>query len=163
MDLIVCVDRNWGIGKNNELLFHVPADMAFFKKMTMGKTIIMGRKTLESFKDSKPLPKRMNVVLTRDTSKISKFENLKFITEKEITNYQDGILIGGGSLYSAFLNECEYAYVTKIDSEKEADTYFPNLDRLENWEQVEEIERGESGGYVYKILKYHNNKKQKQE
>ena len=70
MNLIVNADKNWGIGKNNELLVHIPNDMKMFRQMTTGKVVVMGRKTLESFPNGMPLPKRTNIVLTHKNSYI---------------------------------------------------------------------------------------------
>lgn len=161
MDLIVCVDKNWGIGKNNNLLFHIPEDMTFFKEMTIGKTILMGRKTLESFKNGKPLPNRLNVVLTHSPELYEDSENLKFISNKDIYSYSDSILIGGASLYSLLLDNCENAYITKVNAEKEADAFFPNLDKMDNWKLEKVLKKGNSGGFSYEILKYKNQKKKK--
>ena len=99
MILITAVDKNWGIGRDNQLLYSLPEDMAFFRKQTLGKTVLMGRKTLESFKNSKPLPKRQNVVLTKQKID-SQYENLKYVNSiNEIDINDDSVvLIGGASL-----------------------------------------------------------------
>ena len=138
MNLIVAVDKNWAIGKDNKLLVSIPQDMKFFRETTMGKVVVMGRKTLESFPGGQPLKKRTNIVLTRDKNYKVKdaivvhgveelLEELKNYDEKEI------YVIGGESIYRALLPYCKVAHVTKIDHAYEADTYFPNLDEMGDW------------------------------
>ena len=145
MNLIVAVDRNWGIGKNNKLLVSIPSDMKFFREATNGKVVAMGRKTLESFPNGLPLKNRTNIVLTRDPSyKVDgaiivhtideMLEELKKYNEEEI------FVIGGESIYRQMLPHCRRAFITKIDQAFDADTFFPNLDELEEWKQVYESE-----------------------
>lgn len=138
MNLIVAVDKNWAIGCGNRVLVSIPADMKFFRETTMGKVVVMGRKTLESFPAGQPLKNRTNIVITRDknykvkdaivvTSVEEALEELKKYEEEEI------YVIGGESIYRQLLPYCKMAYVTKIDHAYEADTYFPNLDEMEEW------------------------------
>ena len=161
MILITAVDKNWGIGKDNQLLYSLPDDMAFFRKQTLGKTVLMGRKTLESFKNSKPLPNRQNIVLT-NKQLLSQYENLSYINSIDEININNDsiILIGGASLYKQFYNKCTYAFITKIKEDKVIpDVYFPNLDEDKNWEIVEVIEQATStNGIDYEILLYKNKK-----
>ena len=139
MNLIVAVDKNWAIGLKNKLLVSIPADMKFFRETTMGKVVVMGRKTLESFPNGQPLKKRTNIVLTRDKNYQVKdavvvhtldelLEELKQYAEDDI------YVIGGESIYRLLLPYCKVAHVTKIDHAYEADTYFPNLDEMKDWE-----------------------------
>lgn len=139
MNLIVAVDKNWAIGNQNKLLVSIPADMKFFRETTMNKVVVMGRKTLESFPNGLPLKKRTNIVITRDKNYQVKdaivvhsveeaVEELKKYDEEEI------YVIGGESIYRQMLPYCKVAHVTKINHAYEADTYFPNLDELEDWE-----------------------------
>lgn len=139
MNLIVAVDKNWAIGLKNKLLVSIPADMKFFRETTMGKVVVMGRKTLESFPNGQPLKKRTNIVLTRDKNYQVKdavavhtldelLEELKQYAEEDI------YVIGGESIYRLLLPYCKVAHVTKIDHAYEADTYFPNLDEMKDWE-----------------------------
>lgn len=139
MKAIAAVDKNWGIGMNGKLLVSIPADMKFFRATTLGKVVVMGRKTLESFPNQKPLKDRVNIVMTRDASYrcdgavvVSDMEQLK----KELAKYNsdDVFVIGGESIYKQLIDECDTAYITKIDYAYEADAYFPNLDEKENWE-----------------------------
>ena len=138
MNLIVAVDKNWAIGCGNRLLVSIPVDMKFFRETTMGKVVVMGRKTLESFPGGQPLKNRTNVVITRD--KNYKVKDAVVVTSveealKELKTYgEDEIyVIGGESIYRQLLPYCKTAYVTKIDHAYEADTYFPNLDEMDDW------------------------------
>lgn len=139
MKMITCVDKNWGIGYDGELLFHSKKDMIFFKALTKGRNVIMGRKTLDSLPDRKPLKDRMNIILTRNPDDIKKHENLiTFTSIDDILEFcskdkKESIVIGGGSIYNQFLQYCDTAYVTYVLDEKKADTFFPNLQESERW------------------------------
>ena len=138
MNLIVAVDKNWAIGKENKLLVSIPQDMKFFRETTMGKVVVMGRKTLESFPGGQPLKKRTNIVITRDKNYSVKDAIVVHSVEEaleEIKNYnsEDVYVIGGDSIYRQMLPYCDVAHVTKINHAYEADTYFPNLDEKEDW------------------------------
>ncbi len=138
MNLIVAVDKNWAIGCQNKLLVSVPADMKFFRETTTGKVIVMGRKTLESFPQKQPLKNRTNIVLTTDKNyKVDGAVVLHTVEEvlEELKKYnqEDIYVIGGESIYRQFLPYCTTAHLTKIDHAYEADTYFPNLDEMDDW------------------------------
>ena len=138
MNLIVAVDKNWAIGKDNKLLVSIPQDMKFFRETTMGKVVVMGRKTLESFPGGQPLKKRTNIVITRDQNYSVKDAIVVHSVEEaleELKNYnsEDVYVIGGDSIYRQMLPYCDIAHVTKINHAYEADTYFPNLDEKEDW------------------------------
>ena len=159
MNLIVAVDKNWAIGKDNKLLVSIPQDMKFFRETTMGKVVVMGRKTLESFPGGQPLKKRTNIVLTRDKNYKVKdaivvhgveelLEELKNYDEKEI------YVIGGESIYRALLPYCKVAHVTKIDHAYEADTYFPNLDEMDEWEVTGVSEEQTYFDLEYEFVRY---------
>ena len=142
MNLIVAVDKNWAIGNDNKLLVSIPQDMKFFRETTMGKVVVMGRKTLESFPGGQPLKKRTNIVLTRDKNYQVKdaivvntvdelLQELKKYDEEEI------YVIGGESIYRQMLPYCKVAHVTKINHAYEADTYFQIwMRRVNGWSQV---------------------------
>ena len=139
MNLIVAVDKNWAIGNDNKLLVSIPQDMKFFRETTMGKVVVMGRKTLESFPGGQPLKKRTNIVLTRDKNYSVKdaivVHNIEELLEELKKYEQEEIyVIGGESIYRALLPYCNLAHVTKINHAYAADTYFPNLDEMEDWE-----------------------------
>lgn len=142
MKAILSADRNWGIGYQNKLLVSIPSDMRFFREMTEGKVIVMGRKTLESFPNGLPLKKRINVVLTHDRSYQVKDAVIVHDKEElleELKKYQEDIfVVGGGSVYELLLPYCDTAYVTRIDMEYQADTFFPDLDQDPEWELTEE-------------------------
>ena len=133
MNIIVAVDKNWAIGKENKLLVSIPADMKFFRSTTTGKVVVMGRKTLESFPNGLPLKNRTNIVLTKDKNyKVKDAIIVHSIEEalEELKKYasEDVYVIGGDSIYAQMLPYCDTAHVTKIDFGYEADAWFPNLD-----------------------------------
>lgn len=139
MNLIVAVDKNWAIGCGNKLLVSIPQDMKFFRETTMGKVVVMGRKTLESFPGGQPLKKRTNIVITRDKNYNVKDAIVVHSVEEALEelkkyNEEDIYVIGGESIYRQMLPYCKVAHVTKIDHAYEADTYFPNLDEMDEWE-----------------------------
>ncbi|SFH69651.1 dihydrofolate reductase [Pseudobutyrivibrio sp. OR37] len=145
MNLIVAVDKNWAIGKDNKLLVSIPDDMKFFRETTTGKVVVMGRKTLESFPNSKPLPNRVNIVLTRDMNYEAKgavIVHSKEELNEELKKYNsdDIYIIGGESIYRMMLDACDRAFVTYVDYAYDADTYFPNLDEMSDWKLAEESE-----------------------
>ncbi|MFV0362866.1 MAG: dihydrofolate reductase [Suipraeoptans sp.] len=140
MNLIVAVDKNWAIGKNNKLLVSIPQDMKFFRETTTGKVVAMGRKTLESFPGGKPLANRTNVVATTDKNYQTDaivVHSLKEMLD-ELMKYKDEdiYVIGGESIYQDLLPHCKRAFVTKIDKAYDADTYFPNLDESDEWKMT---------------------------
>ncbi len=161
MKAIVAVDRNWGIGRGGKLLVHLPGDLAYFKEKTLGKTVIMGRKTLESLPGGSPLPGRNNIVLTRDPDceagcpLCHSVEELLGRIEGE---KEEAFVIGGEQVYRALLPCCDACYVTKIDAEYSAETFFPNLDRCDEFEQVWESEPVEEKGVTYRFAEYRRTK-----
>lgn len=143
MKLIVNADKNWGIGKGNELLVHIPSDMKFFRETTTGHIIVMGRKTLESFPNQMPLPKRTNIVLTTNKDynahgAIVVGSKEELLSELKEYHSDEIYIIGGESIYNMMLPYCDEAYVTKLDYAYDADTFFPNLDEMEDWYLAEE-------------------------
>ena len=138
MNCIVAVDENWGIGYKNELLVSIPADMKLFREKTTGNVIIMGRKTLESFPNGLPLKNRVNIMLTKSGEASGNGEIVVHSVEEAVAEagkYEDKevYVIGGASIYEQFLPYVDKAYVTKIDHSYQADIYFPNLDRNDEW------------------------------
>ncbi|HJC49364.1 MAG TPA: dihydrofolate reductase [Candidatus Anaerostipes avistercoris] len=159
MNLIVNADKNWGIGKNNELLVQIPNDMKMFRSTTIGNVVVMGRKTLESFPNGKPLPKRTNIVLTKNKNYAAKGAIVVHSKEElleELKKYpeEDIFVIGGESIYRMLLPYCTTAYVTRTDYAYDADTYFPNLDELPEWKLVEESEEETYFDIEYRFTKY---------
>lgn len=170
MNAIVCVQENpdtkeWGIGYNNELLFHYKEDMKLFRDLTIYKPVIMGRNTFESL-PSGPLNDRYNIVLTskniEDVITISNLEELFDLINGAIkeTSYSinDFWVIGGESIYKQLLPYCTYAYVTKCVNNKITDTYFPNLDKHEDW-KCRRIRVSKNTPLVYYIYENCNIKK----
>lgn len=138
MNIIVAVDKNWGIGEQNNLLVSIPADMKFFRETTTNKVVVMGRKTLESFPQKQPLKNRTNIVLTTDKNYTVNGAIVVHTLDEmleELKNYkeEDIFVIGGESIYRQMLPYCKLAHVTKIDHAYEADTYFPDLDEMDDW------------------------------
>ncbi len=132
MNAIAAVCRNRGIGKNNDLLFNIPEDKKFFRRMTTGKTVIMGRKTYQSLPGGKALPDRRNIVLSgnsdlapADAEVCRSIDELRALI-KDIPP-EDIFVIGGGEIYSALIDECDRAYITLIESSPEADRFFPDI------------------------------------
>lgn len=163
MNLVVAVDASWGIGKDNDLLYHIPEDMKFFRQLTVGNYVICGRKTLISFPDSKPLPNRVHYVLTskdleagEELVPVHSLEEL----EKAISELDDErvYVIGGESVYRQLYKKCKKAYVTKIfSSDKEADVFFPDLDDDPDFEIEEKGEVQESkNGKRFAFFTYKN-------
>lgn len=159
MNAIVAADKNWGIGYKNKLLISIPSDMKFFRQTTMNHVVVMGRKTLESFPNGLPLAKRTNIVLTRDQDYKVKGAILVHSEEElleELKKYEedDIFVIGGGSVYEMMLPYCNTVYVTKIDFAYQADTYFPNLDEMPEWEMTEESEEQTCFDIEFAFTKY---------
>ena len=158
MHLIVAVDKNWAIGKNNKLMWSIPADMKYFRETTKGNIVIMGRKTLESFPQGQPLKNRVNIVITNNKDyKVNDALVLHSIEEaiEEAKKYEGTpYVIGGESIYRAMLPYCDTALITKIDHAFDADTYFPNLDEDEEWEMTKISEEQTCFDLEYYFVKY---------
>ncbi len=159
MNLIVAVDENWGIGKNNELLIRIPGDQRMFRQKTTGNVIVIGRKTLDSFPNGTPLKDRVNIVLTgkeRESKNGEIYKNSVEEVLEELKKYPDKeiYIAGGESIYRQFLPYCDTAYVTKIDHKYEADVCFPNLDEDKEWEITEESEEQVYFDITYTFVTY---------
>lgn len=162
MKIIVAVDRNWGIGCNGKLLFDIPEDMRYFRETTLNKTVVMGRRTLESLRGGKPLAGRVNIVLAAEDD----FEPPEGVTVcrtaeetlEEIGKYpSDSVfIIGGGMVYRTFLDYSSEALVTKVREVREADSFFPDLDKSALWEKVWESEVRRHGDLEYTFTRYRN-------
>jgi len=163
MNIIVAVDENWGIGKENKLLVSIPSDMKFFREETTGKVVVMGRKTLESFPNGLPLKSRTNIVLTRDKNYHVKDAVIVHSIDaalEQLKNYdsENVYVIGGESIYREMLPYCDTAHVTKIEFAYEADTYFPNLDELPEWEETAISEERTYFDLEYRFVRYERKK-----
>ena len=164
MQAILHCDRNWGIGKKNDLMFRLPKDMKFFRSTTSGKVVVMGSNTLLSFPGGKPLKNRTNIVLwpggDRKRAEEDGFvmvENLSDLFE-EIARYpsEDVFVIGGAMMYHTMLPYCSRVLLTKVDADGSAEVFFDNLDKLDNWSMTQCSEPEEDNGYIIRFTTYEN-------
>ena len=159
MNVIAAVDANWAIGYKNELLVKIPNDQKWFQKITTGKVVVMGRKTMETFPNGMPLKNRTNIVLTGDRALRVKDAELVYGIEELLEklkqyNTEDVYVIGGDSVYEELLPYCDTAYITKIDYTYQADRYFPNLDNDADWHIESESEEQTYFDLEYYFVKY---------
>ncbi len=163
MNAIVAVDNNWAIGCKNSLLVRIPADHKNFRQETTGKVVVLGRKTLETFPQGMPLPNRTNIILSTDPDykvKDAVVVHSKEELDTELKKYptEDVYIIGGESVYRMMLPACDVVHVTKIDHDYEADAYFPNLDKDDEWEITAESEEQTYFDLPYYFVKYEKRK-----
>ena len=157
---IVHVDKEWGIGKGNDMMFSIPKDMKFFRETTLGHTVVMGGNTLRSFPNQKPLKNRTNIVLSRgqvrdDCIIVPNFDELKkAILERK---NEEIYVIGGGVIYKELLPYCEEVLVTKVDAIGGAEVFFPNLDEDKNFACIYESEPIDDNGLTIRFTTYKNN------
>ncbi len=161
MDLIVAVYDDWGIGKDGTQQIALSADRKFFRETTKGAMVIVGRKTLADFPGGKPLPNRVNVVLSRQDVQIPDVILCHSPEEaaKLAKTAEKAFVIGGGSVYKQMLPYCESAYITKVHCTPESDTFFENLDADPAWEQAAVLQSGEENGISYEMILYTQNKR----
>ncbi|MBO5238142.1 MAG: dihydrofolate reductase [Lachnospiraceae bacterium] len=161
MNAIVAVDNHWAIGNKGSLLVRIPMDQKMFRETTIGKVVILGRKTLATFPNGLPLQGRTNIVMSRNPnlkvkgavvvhSKEELFEELKQYASEDI------FVIGGSDIYDMLVPYCKTAYVTKIDYRYAADAYFPNLDEKPEWQMTEEGEEITYFDLEFAFCKYEN-------
>lgn len=159
MDLIVCTDKNWGIGKDGRLLCHLKEDMKYFRKNTIGKVVVMGRSTLESLPNGEPLKDRINVVLTRrqdfEKEGVIVVHDMEELME-ELNNYEPGrvMIIGGASVYNEMMDICDRLLVTKVYKEFEADTFIRNIDEDPNFKVVWSSDVMKEGDTEFQFFEY---------
>lgn len=130
ISLIAAVGKNNELGLDNHLIFNIPGDLKFFRNTTLGKTVIMGRKTYESI--GKPLPKRINIVVSnslKETDGITIINSFEEVLEKYLNSEEEVFIIGGESLYNYFINYAQNIYLTKVYANAVADKYFPSFDK----------------------------------
>lgn len=160
MKAIVAVDKNWGIGKKNGLLFELPADMKYFKEHTLGKVVVMGSNTLKSFPNGNPLKGRTNIVLFPGGEKrddcivVDSMDELREELKKYPTD--DVFVIGGAMFYKTMLPYCSEVYVTKVDADGGAEVFYENLDKLDGWQCVSSAEPIITNGYKITFTVYKN-------
>ncbi len=157
MKSIVVVDKNWGIGKRGGLLFRLKKDMEFFRRTTLGKTVVMGANTYASFPHG-ALPNRTNIVLDDSGRQYPDAESVTSVEElKKLLSRYDGddvFVIGGASVYALLLDCCDEAFVTKVDADGEAELFFPDLDGKEDWQLVEQSDPVDDNGYEIRFCRY---------
>lgn len=156
LSLIAAMDENRLIGSNNKLPWHLPADLAFFKHTTLGKPIIMGRKTFESI--GKALPGRRNIVITRDAEFSAEACEVAHSIEAAMSltyNHDEVMLIGGASLYEQSIAQATRLYITQIHHSFEGDTWFPEL-KVNDWkvDNREDFDADHSNVYAYSFIKF---------
>lgn len=160
MKAIVAVDKNWGIGKKNDLLFELPEDMKFFRKTTLNKVVLMGSNTLKSFPGGNPLKNRTNIVLFPGGEKrddcliVDSMDELKSVLKNY--NADDVFVIGGAMFYKTMLPYCSEVLVTKVDADGGAEVFYENLDKKQEWSLVEVGEPIETNGYTIRFTTYKN-------
>lgn len=163
LSMIVAVDENNAIGKDNALLWHLPNDLKHFKELTTGKTIIMGKKTYLSL-PKRPLPNRISIVLCNDDIEFlnQKEENvIKVVTIEEVfyaLPKSESFVIGGGMIYKLFLPHIETLYLTQVFHQFDADTFFPKLDDkiFKLIKCSEQIQKDEKHEYPYQFQTWKN-------
>ena len=156
MELIVAVYDDWGIGKDGTQPVALSADRKFFRETTRGAMVIVGRRTIEDFPGQKPLPGRVNVALTRTPKEIPGFTVVTSPEEATAlaAKAERAMVIGGGSIYRQMIPMCDTAYVTKVHTTVDSDTFFPNLDEDTAWELKEILQSGEENGISYEMCLY---------
>ena len=129
---VACVDKNFGLGRDGKLLFHIPADLKNFRRLTLNHTIIFGRKTLETFPNQKPLDGRKNIILSRSLRKISGAEVVASLEElfDTLNTAEDNFVIGGAQIFSELIPYATEIFLTVVNADGNADTFFPNVDEF---------------------------------
>ena len=163
MNIIVAVDKNWGIGNRGDRLVSIPKDQKMFRQETEGKVVVYGRKTVETFPQKQPLLNRKNIILSQDHNYQIKGASVVHSIEElleELKKYpsQAVYIIGGESIYKQMLPYCDTAHITQIDHEYQADAFFPNLDEDPNWEMTAEGEEETYFDLEYRFVRYNRKK-----
>lgn len=161
---ILHADSKWGIGRKNDLMFHLKKDMKFFRETTKGHTVAMGENTLLSFPEGKPLKNRINIVLSNDVSheykdgiiNVHSFEDFKKMIKSSLEK-DDVYIIGGASIYHQMLPYCNEVLLTKVFANGHAEVFFDNLDENKDYELIEESPVEEDNGYQIQFTTYRNN------
>lgn len=160
MNFIVAVTNDYAIGKNNNLLFHLPTDLKYFKQTTINKVVVMGERTYLSL-PKRPLPNRINIVLSDNPQfydeNIVIVNNLnQLFDELKKYNPDDVFVTGGASVYNLLMDYCTKAYITKIDMVVPADTYIKNIEKMPNWKLVSQSETKTENDLDFKFLVFEN-------
>ena len=156
MDLIVAVYDDWGIGRDGTQPIALSVDRKFFRETTRGAAVIAGRKTVADFPGQKPLPGRLNIILTRQGGDYPGFTVCASPEEamEQVKEQEKVFVIGGGTIYRQMLPLCDRAYITKVHIAPESDTFFPDLDEMADWEVAEVLQSGEENGIAYEMYLY---------
>jgi dihydrofolate reductase len=157
ISIIVAIARNYAIGKDNQLLWHLSDDLKRFKELTTGHTIIMGKKTFESL-PVKPLPNRKSIVITDNKNETINGCIMAYSIDEAIEKadpISENFVIGGGSIYKQFLHIADKLYLTIVHKDFDADTFFPEIN-FNEWEEIEKKENmtDEKSGLTYSYLIY---------
>ena len=165
MRAIAAVDKNWAIGCKGQLLVSIPADQRFFRQETINKTVVLGRKTMDTFPGGRPLKNRRNIIISHnphyevaDAEVVHSVEEL--LGKVSDVPSEEVYVIGGQSIYEQLLPYCDEAYITRIDYSYQADAYFPNLDESDEWKKVSESEEETYWDLEYRFCVYRRVKKQ---
>lgn len=159
MKAIVHVDKNWGIGRDNSLMFRLPADMKFFRELTVGNTVVMGANTLRSLPGAKPLKDRLNIVLSSSLPYSDDYmvvRNIEALSSAIDCAKGEVYVIGGAAIYRMLLPYCAEALVTKVAADGNADVFFPDLDKDESFYLCCEGDEIETNGFKIKFCTYAN-------
>lgn len=156
---LACVSEDWGIGCSGQLLYHIKPDLERFRWLTTGQVVIMGRKTLESLPESRPLASRTNWVLSRTMGKTPGVKVISDLTklDKLLAKEKQAVyVIGGEEIYNLLLSRCQYANLTVVKATRPADSFFPNLDNLPEWRQIgnSPVRIDEATGLEYQFVRY---------
>lgn len=155
MTAIVCVDKNWAIGRKNSLLFHLSADLRRFRALTTGRTVVMGKNTLLSLPGAKPLPNRRNIVVSTSLPPHEGVVLARSMEEALALAGEDAVLMGGAQLYRTLLPRCTRALVTQVDAAvPDADAWFPNLDADGAWAVERAEDWQEENGLRFRYVDY---------
>jgi len=159
MNFIVAVDENYAIGRNGDLIYSLPSDLAYFKKVTNGKVVVMGDKTYMSL-PKHPLPNRINIVMTLTDNNYDGAITVRSIKElKEVVkefNTDDVFVIGGASIYNLLMDNCKFAYITKIKAHEPADTHINNIEETGEWELIQKSETMTENGLEFNFCVFQN-------
>jgi dihydrofolate reductase len=155
LSIIVAIAKNNAIGKDNRLLWHIPEDLKYFRQVTSGHAVIMGRKTFESI--GKPLPNRRNIVVSRTLPPQDGITVVPSVAEalQHVANETEAFVIGGGAIYHETLPLAQKLYVTRVHENFPADTFFPDIDPAE-WQEIvrTDFERGAQFPHAFSFLVY---------
>lgn len=162
---ILNCDKNFGIGKKNDLLFHLPLDMKFFRETTKEHTVAMGENTLLSFPNAKPLKNRTNIVLSKDENhnyegviNVHSMDEFKAVIKTQLEK-DEVFIIGGASIYRQMLPYVDGVLLTKVNEDGKAEVFFPNIDKDSSFKLVSESEPQNDGGHEIRFCTYLNTAK----